>query len=356
MTLTEAQYRNAIVKLGLAQVGHDYRDSSVPTNWPPEQFDCSVFTNWLNHCTIGVDCDLGKLVPKGPEPEPRPWHKYRGYTLDQQAAARRLGAAVRFADIKPGDRLYYDKPGSHHVVMYIGSGKVVHAAGTAYGVIVSPVVGPGETGHGGKTLTMCVSATKFARAAGYKFAAAPTTPPVVVPKPPAGQPWLDPAYPRPGGKAPAFPGASAFGPGRKNDQILLWGARLVLLGFSRFYAGYVDRAWNAADDNATTAFQRLQGWSGSDADGVPGPETWKRVWSAPVPVRKYPRTLNPQGDVAMLVGCALVVLGYGPSYRIGPSRSWGQADHRALMAFQKAHGLPPTGQTDPVTWTRLGLN
>ena len=169
--LTEAAYRARLLKRGLQQVGHKYRDSSVPTNWPPEEFDCSVFINWLLH-EHGIDADLGKLVDasKWPEKMPKPWRKYRGYTGNQKATAKRLGATIPFSEIKPGDFLYYGKPGSYHVVMYLGDGKVVHAAGTAYGVIVSSVVRPGEVGHGGKTLELCVSSTKLAKAAGYSFA------------------------------------------------------------------------------------------------------------------------------------------------------------------------------------------
>lgn len=168
---TEAQFRADLVRTGLNQVGRLYRDSAVPTNWPPQQFDCSVFVNWLNH-KWGIDCDLGKLVDvEWPENEPAPWHKYRGYTGNQQQAARMLNAMIPYSERKPGDRLYYDHPtsGLRHVVMYIGDNKVVHAAGTAYGVIVSPVVPLGVSGHGGKKLVMVVSATKFAKAAGFNF-------------------------------------------------------------------------------------------------------------------------------------------------------------------------------------------
>ena len=176
MTLTEAAFRADLVRTGLNQVGHLYRDSSVPTNWPPDQFDCSVFVNWLNH-KHGIDLDLGAMINGDwPEPEPNPWHKFRGYTGNQKAAAERLGATVHFSERKPGDRLYYDHPssGQKHVTLYIGDNKVVHAAGTAYGVIVSPVVPPGVYGHGGKRLVMTVSATKFARACGMEFTKNPT--------------------------------------------------------------------------------------------------------------------------------------------------------------------------------------
>lgn len=290
--LTEAQYRADIVRMGLSMVGHAYRDSSVPTNWPPYQFDCSVFQNWLNH-RYGVDCDLGKTVDVNwPEPEPEPWHKYRGYTLTQQAAARRLGAEISFRDIKPGDRLYYDKPGQHHVTMYIGDGKVVHAAGTLYGVIVSPVVPPGVAGHGGKKLALCVSATKFARAAGYAFAVAPVKPvPVPKPKP---KPPVKPA-PRPLPKCdlsnvvtaakrdPSRP-TGGVTTGARADVLLLENA-LVDLGFlSRIW---VDGSYGSKTKDAYAAFQRKLGYQGKDADGIPGMASLTALGKNPKVKRKF---------------------------------------------------------------------
>lgn len=271
--LTEAQYRADMVRMGISMVGHLYRDSAVPTNWPPDQFDCSVFQNWLNH-RYGVDCDLGKLVDVDwPEPEPSPWHKYRGYTLTQQAAARRLGAEISFRDIKPGDRLYYDKPGEHHVVMYIGDGKVVHAAGRAYGVIISPVVGPGQIGHGGKKLTLCVSATKFARAAGYAFA----VPKPPAPKPPAPKPpTKPPVKPLPKCDLSVVQTAATRDPGRPTggitvgakDDVLLVENALVDLGYlSRLW---VDGSFGSKTKEAYKRWQLHMGYSGKDADGIPG--------------------------------------------------------------------------------------
>ena len=38
-----------------------------------------------------------------------------------------------------------------------------------------------------------------------------------------------------------------------------------------------DTPFTLADKRAVTWFQKKQGWTGSDADGYPGPETWKRL-------------------------------------------------------------------------------
>lgn len=246
---TETAYRADLVRTGLAQVGKPYRDSSVPTNWPPQQFDCSVFTHWLN-AKHGIDIDRGRLTTAPwPPPEPTPWDKYPGYTLDQQAASNRLGAGVHFDAIKPGDRLYYDKPGQHHVVLYIGDGQVVHAAGTAYGVIVSHVVGPGEVGHGGKTLTLCVSATKFAKAAGKVF----------TPSVPAPVPFVVPPYP-----------GKPLGLGSRGDAV-----KAVQRGLKR--RGYAVPVNGVLADATLAAIKRYQGKHPSlwPADGIVGPVTYR---------------------------------------------------------------------------------
>lgn len=186
MTLTEAQYRNDMVKTALNQIGRPYRDSALPTNWPPSSFDCSTFIHWLN-AKYMIDVDQGVMRNLiWPPVKPSPWHKYPGYTGTQMTTAKRLGAGISYSAIKPGDALYYEKPGGYarHVVMYIGGGKIVHASTPSAGTIVGPIVPPGVLGHSGKKLVLCVSATRLARACGYRFA---TPTPIPAPKPPAGQ-------------------------------------------------------------------------------------------------------------------------------------------------------------------------
>jgi hypothetical protein len=177
--------------------------------------------------------------------------------------------------------------------------------------------------------------------------------PVTSPVPPVA-PWLNPAYPRPGNSVPTFPGAAAFQSGKSSDSILEWGSRMVLLGHLR--TGQLSHSWTSGVEAATKAFQLSEGWRGSDADGHPGSLTWKRAWEQAVPKTPWPRTLTPRGHNALLVGCALTVLGYGHRYLVGPSTTWGTTDHNALLAFQRGHGLPASGQTDLATWTRLGLS
>jgi hypothetical protein len=163
---TEAVLRATVVAEARSRVGSSYRDSAVKPHWPPGQFDCSTFAHWC-WSKVGVDIDKAtKDTTDWPQPRPKPWKKYPGYTMTQLAALKAAGATVRFDDVRPGDLLYYTGPAGHHVTMYIGGGKVVHAAGTPYGVIISPVVGPGQIGHGGKRLVGVVSPIVLARKLG----------------------------------------------------------------------------------------------------------------------------------------------------------------------------------------------
>ncbi|MFM9367602.1 peptidoglycan-binding protein [Streptomyces sp. Da 82-17] len=83
--------------------------------------------------------------------------------------------------------------------------------------------------------------------------------------------------PKPKPKVPAFPGASRFKPGQVNQYVTQLGTALVKKGYGRFYAIGPGPRWTNADRNAVRAFQRAQGWTGSSADGYPGPETWARL-------------------------------------------------------------------------------
>ncbi|WP_331283911.1 MULTISPECIES: peptidoglycan-binding protein [unclassified Streptomyces] len=76
---------------------------------------------------------------------------------------------------------------------------------------------------------------------------------------------------------PAFPGAQYFKAGAVNDFVTQLGKALVRHGLGRFYSVGPGRKWGDADRNAVRAFQLAQGWSGSDADGYPGSETWHRL-------------------------------------------------------------------------------
>ncbi|MDX3576209.1 peptidoglycan-binding protein [Streptomyces sp. FL07-04A] len=258
-----------------------------------------------------------------------------------------------------------------------------------------------------------------------------------------GAPGAEADGDKPGGQhaaLPAFPGRAAFGPGADNGYVTLLGRLLVERGAGRFYASGPGPRWSAADGRATRAFQRAQGWSGDDADGLPGPRTWALLVSgrgrdvegrqapqvpkhpqvphvphvphvpqvpkapgspgsgaspgaaggseagaeagsgagpgsgaqpgvgglpaAPVPsaprVPAYPGrgVFRPgvQSAYVTQLGRQLVKKGFGRHYATGPGPRWGEADRRAVEAFQRAQGWrggAADGYPGPETWRRL---
>ncbi|WP_141711414.1 MULTISPECIES: peptidoglycan-binding protein [Jiangella] len=76
-----------------------------------------------------------------------------------------------------------------------------------------------------------------------------------------------------------YPGPEVFGAGKVNDYVLLVGSALVLRSkkYRDLYKEGPSRTWSATDQAAVKAFQEDQGWKGTDADGIPGKQTWQRL-------------------------------------------------------------------------------
>lgn len=83
------------------------------------------------------------------------------------------------------------------------------------------------------------------------------------------------AKPAPVGLAP-FPGAKYFRIGRTSKLITELGRALERVGYRGYRIG-PGPVFTYADKKAVRWFQLKQGWTGTDADGYPGPETWKRL-------------------------------------------------------------------------------
>ncbi|MEU6368405.1 peptidoglycan-binding protein [Streptomyces sp. NPDC046931] len=79
--------------------------------------------------------------------------------------------------------------------------------------------------------------------------------------------------------APAYPGRDAFRPGVAGPHVARLGRQLVEKGFGRYYTDGPGPRWHEADRRNVQAFQRALGWRGSAADGYPGPETWRHLFS-----------------------------------------------------------------------------
>jgi hypothetical protein len=174
-----------------------------------------------------------------------------------------------------------------------------------------------------------------------------------------------------------FPGRAYFGPGAGNAHITRLGRLLTARGGARFYAGTTPGPrWTEADRRATQAFQRAQGWAGKEADGIPGPHTWRLLVTGggrDIPpegtpsshgVTGYPgrAAFRPGARNAYVtqLGRQLVKRGYGRYYAVGPGPGpvWTDADRRATQAFQRAQGWrggAADGYPGPETWRRLFL-
>ncbi|MFI5664383.1 peptidoglycan-binding protein [Streptomyces sp. NPDC051684] len=79
--------------------------------------------------------------------------------------------------------------------------------------------------------------------------------------------------------APPFPGTQFFGPGKSNAHILALGKRLVKKGFGSHYKVGPSKDWGEADRQNVASFQRAHKQLSGDADGYPGPLTWKLLFS-----------------------------------------------------------------------------
>ena len=98
------------VRYALNQVGDRY----VAAAAGPASFDCSGLT-------LAAWRQAGIALPH--------------YSYSQYGRTRR----VPLSQARPGDLLFFFKNGTHHVAMYIGNGRMVHAANPSSGVIVSSV-------------------------------------------------------------------------------------------------------------------------------------------------------------------------------------------------------------------------
>lgn len=174
----------------------------------------------------------------------------------------------------------------------------------------------------------------------------------------------------------AFPGSGKFGTGINNTYVTQLGKMLADRGGRRFYKVGPGPGWGDADRRATRAFQQAQGWKGKEADGIPGPDTWRHLANgtgrdipaagsgsgrgdsnpaSKFPGRGYFRPGQSNGHVDRL-GKQLVKKGYGKHYLSGPGPRWTEADRRNVEAFQRAQGWrggAADGYPGPETWRRL---
>ncbi|WP_028776215.1 peptidoglycan-binding protein [Shimazuella kribbensis] len=74
-----------------------------------------------------------------------------------------------------------------------------------------------------------------------------------------------------------FPGKQYFKMGSNNKYVTQLGYLLINAGFGKYYTKGPTPNFTVADQKNCQEFQEEQGWRGSNADGYPGEETWKRL-------------------------------------------------------------------------------
>ena len=99
-----------VVELALSKVGCTYSQSRRESK---DIFDCSSFVRRMYQEVTGVY--IGSTT----------------WDISDNLAAY----TVSFDDLQPGDLLWH----AGHIAMYIGDGKIVHAKGTAYGVVTDNI-------------------------------------------------------------------------------------------------------------------------------------------------------------------------------------------------------------------------
>jgi hypothetical protein len=82
---------------------------------------------------------------------------------------------------------------------------------------------------------------------------------------------------KPSAKYEPFPGASFFVAGRRSPIIAAMHKRLVEEGCNRYQSSANANVWGSGDERSYAAWQRKLGYSGSGADGIPGPTSWAKL-------------------------------------------------------------------------------
>lgn len=74
-----------------------------------------------------------------------------------------------------------------------------------------------------------------------------------------------------------FPGTALFKTGKKSPVIAAMHDRLVAVGCNKYKSSSDKDVWGSGDKASYAAWQRKLGYSGSDADGIPGKTSWDKL-------------------------------------------------------------------------------
>ncbi|MGW2539306.1 peptidoglycan-binding protein [Kitasatospora sp. NPDC001574] len=282
-----------------------------------------------------------------------------GTTTSDPALKGRPGFTYQASATGPAGNSGSTKPTSPPRTVTVRAGQTITAIAAAAGISVAALLSlnPSVQNHPdqirpGDTITL-----PAAPDSGQEPETVPTPLPVSPPASNSGN---------------GFPGSNRFGPGANNTDVTRLGELLVQRGAGRFYSEGPGPRWGEADRQAVKAFQLAQGWTGSSADGIPGPQTWaflvnhqgRNIPAAtstkPSAAPAFPGAsrfrLGAVNQHVTTLGKALVRHGCGQHYRQGPGPRWSESDRRAVQAFQRAQGWSGSaadGYPGPLTWSRL---
>lgn len=177
----------------------------------------------------------------------------------------------------------------------------------------------------------------------------PVTGGTSAPTTPSPSPSPDPApSPTPSGwDGKSYPGRSAFRLGHRHPAVTVLDKRLIAHGYTRYHDGDGYQAGPRFTDYTlknVQAFQRAQGWRGSDADGYPGPVTWQRLMAAPKPKPAayvpppFPTGIAPGKTSPSAKGLqrALKAAGYMPGW-VPLANNYGPRTRAGVITFHKAN-------------------
>ena len=164
-----------------------------------------------------------------------------------------------------------------------------------------------------------------------------------------------------------------YGFGAHGDHVTAVGRALVAQGCGQFYAQGPGPDWSDADTRCYQLWQIKCGYSGSDADGVPGPASLTRLLGSlpgatppppppppPAPVfEPFPGVAffrnSPHSPIVTAMGRRLVAEGCS-AYRVGPGPDWSDADRQSYAKWQRKmgySGADADGWPGPTSWNAL---
>ncbi|CAA07120.2 gp50 [Lomovskayavirus C31] len=157
-----------------------------------------------------------------------------------------------------------------------------------------------------------------------------------------------------------------YGYGARGAQVTQVGKALVAKGFGDAYKDGPGPNWSDADTTNYAAFQRSLGYSGKDADGVPGEGSLTKLLGK-LPAKAKPKPSyepfpgaawfkkNPKSPIVTAMGKRLVAEGCS-AYRSGPGAQWTNADKASYAKWQRKRGYSGAdadGWPGKTTWDAL---